>query len=199
MTNPQTSLKHYYLSFSSVPVALVPYVSKLFEGSTAAILFPPVGTIEGVSRLGTTVLALLVTCVVFVWGGEKPRAKSRRTAVSLCVAFVFFVCYLGLYSRFVRQVDISSAAKTVYVSVGYDRTPLAARSFPEMSDEEMLVQRGPYEDQIQLLWTARSLLVVRIGLSVSYCAFLMCVVAVLSWTALYAAVIERQSGEGSKQ
>jgi hypothetical protein len=85
--------------------------------------------------------------------------------VALTFTTVCLLAYLAAYQRFVRRIEIPSRGETsVYVSVGYQRTVFADQTFGSASDWEMLRARGTSEEEIGRLWTAKSLIIARLGL-----------------------------------
>jgi hypothetical protein len=78
---------------------------------------------------------------------------------------------------------VPSTNSDVPVSVGYQRTDFAVQTYPGMSDWEMLHDRGPWEEQVQKLWTRHSIIVVRTQLWISYTLSLVCYLAVVSLAA----------------
>lgn len=66
------------------------------------------------------------------------------------------------------------------MSVGYDRTQFAKANFGSDSDEDMLRARGTDDEEIKKLWTYQSLAVARLALFISYCGFILGLVAVFS-------------------
>jgi len=89
---------------------------------------------------------------------------------------------------------VPAANLEVPVSVGYQRTDFALQWYPRSDDWEMLHNRGPYEEQIQKLWTLRSIIVVRVFLWLSYTLALACFLAVAS-LAVYQHASEEPPGE----
>ena len=72
-----------------------------------------------------------------------------------------------------RSIEIPTLNKSVIVSVGYERIEFAKKNFGPVSDWELLRQRGTNEEEIAMLWTDKSLQVVRLALYGSYCLVLV--------------------------
>jgi hypothetical protein len=89
-----------------------------------------------------------------------------------------------LHVLFVRHIPVPSVNLDVPVSIGYQRSDLAAKAYPQGdNDWKMLGDAGPREEQIQNLWTHRSIWVVRVSLWLSYTLSLACFLAVVSLAA----------------
>ena len=182
----EISLGRYYRSFkgslgllASVVVAL-PLISKPFSDTAGKYAFPSLGDIESPARIGTVVLALAATYAAYFGRGASTRYRFRRVAGLVATAAFFLVLYLTLSFCFVRRIDIPTRGTSVFVSVGYERTEFAKTTFGSATDEEMLRQRGPDEEQVRRLWTPLSLLLARLGLLASYCGFVLALVLALS-------------------
>jgi hypothetical protein len=165
----QPSLKEYYTSIKGLSTAVaavaVPLASKIIGSESAAYLFPPLGNIEDVARAGFVALCLAVSLGVYflVYTSSLPRS-ARIIWVSLFIAVVSLITYLAAYQGFVRRVNITAISKSVYVSVGYQRTEFANQTFGSATDLEMLRARGTSEEEIERLWTEKSVIVARLVL-----------------------------------
>ena len=175
-------MAQYYKGFWSLlgflaaaPPITVAVIVPFISDSAPAYGFPPMGDIESLARLGLVVFAVLITFLVYyVRGG-----KRSLFGVAL-VSFLSLCVYLALYSHFVLRIDIPSQKTTVHVSVGYERTAFAKATFGSDSGEDMLRARGTDDEEIKKLWTYQSLTVARLALFVSYCGFILGLVAVFS-------------------
>lgn len=99
--------------------------------------------------------------VYFLVAAQPPKSPSKVIWTALVFAAVCLLAYLSAYERFVRRVDIPTRGTSVYVSVGYQRTAFADQTFGSASDWEMLRARGISEEEIDRLWTEKSLIVAR--------------------------------------
>jgi hypothetical protein len=165
----RVSLKQYYLSArglsTAVAAVVLPLASKIVGSDSSAYLFPPLGDMDGIARVGLVALCLGVSVgVYFLVAAQPPKSPSRVIWAALLFAAICLLAYLSAYQRFVRRVDIPSRETSVYVSVGYQRTAFADQTFGSASDWEMLRARGTSEEEIGRLWTARSIIVTRLGL-----------------------------------
>jgi hypothetical protein len=125
----------------------------------------------------------VATYVVYLLQGSSERAK-KTLAVSLWLsAFVGCALYLAVAIRFVRVVPIPTLQDSMMVSVGFERTPFA-QALGEPSDAELLRLRGPQEEEIQKLWTFRSLILARLALWMVYCGMISAFVGIFSLGAL---------------
>jgi hypothetical protein len=102
-------------------------------------------------------------------------AGSRTICWRLVGGFVL----IALYVQYVRVISIPSASLSVPVSVGYERTEFALKTYPKWGDWDMLHDRGPWEDKIQQLWTQRSIWIVRGALWASYTFTLSCFLSIV--------------------
>jgi hypothetical protein len=163
--------------FASICGAL-PLLSQLLPEKLDT--FPPLGDIESAARVGLVVLAFAITFVLYFWAATFYVRSHAVLAVALVIAFISLLCFLGLHQRFVRRVDIPSKGTAVSVSVGYERTPFANTSLQSLSDWEMLRARGTDDEQILKLWTAKSLIVVRLLLLGTYALVVLALVGAFS-------------------
>jgi uncharacterized membrane protein YqhA len=147
--------------------------------SHAPISFPPLGGIQPFAVLATAAFGITATYVVFLLFRERPKPPLWGV-VALCIAAVLFsLCYFALYLRFVRQLPVPSQSTTEVVSVGYERTEFA-RKLGDVSDVELLRQRSADEEEIQKLWTYRSIVVARTSLWLSYTFSVVSLVSLFS-------------------
>jgi hypothetical protein len=163
------SLRDYYatargLSTAVAAVAL-PLFSKVVGSESAAYVFPPLGDVEGVARVGFVALCLAVSLGVYLLVSARSSLSPARVIwCALLVGIVGLASYLAAYAGFVRRVDIPTLGKSVFVSVGYQRTPFANQVFGSASDSEMLKKRGTSDEEIERLWTLKSVIVARLVL-----------------------------------
>ena len=103
--------------------------------------------------------------------------------------FLLSVCvWIALFTSDVRHIALPSVDQEVAVSIGFERTPFALQEYPNETDWEMLHDRGPWEEQIQKLWTRPSIIVVRSLLWLSYTLTLACFLSIVSFAAYEHAV-----------
>lgn len=187
------TFRQYYGAFKSLSgflagiASLLPFLSKLLPENISSYVFPPLGNVDAPARIGTFALALGTTYLAFFWRALLPRNNAKRVVVAIALAFVFQCFYLLAYLRFVRTIDIPTRGTAVSVSVGYERTEFARRTFGGVSDWELLRQRGTNEEEIWGLWESRSLLLARGSLLLAYSGFVFCLVYGFSCGALYQA------------
>jgi hypothetical protein len=166
------TINQYYRSYRSVLGAIsvlfwaLPFVSLILPSSYAGCFFPPLGPFEPVARLLTVVFAAFATYVAYFL----PWKRAGLTIAAS--ALVFFVCILlygWSFTSFVRVIQIESKQEAVSVSIGNERTEFASKNFPDKSDSEMLRLRGIREEEIERLWTMKSILLARFSLRAPYC------------------------------
>jgi hypothetical protein len=146
----------------------------------AALLFPPLGDVENVSRYVAVLLAFIATYLAFFRKGDD-LTKIRRTLYAVAgLAFVLLCAYILVYSAFVRRIDIPTRNASVLVSVGYQRSSFARNNFSATTDWELLRQRGFDDDQIEKLWTPKSVTTARFLLFFTYCGALISFVLMFS-------------------
>jgi hypothetical protein len=189
-------VRQYYLGFVSLLgiVAGLPFVPPLLHvfmpDSTAfaEYLYPPLGDIEWIAVAATVGILLSTTFVVFACCQSAKRIHPV-VPVSLAVGSVLSVCALiALYVPYVRHIPVHSMNLEVPVSIGYQRTDLALRTYPpaaaypnaQWSDWAILEDAGPREEQIQKLWTQRSICVVRELLWLFHTLTLACFLSLVS-------------------
>jgi hypothetical protein len=175
-----TNFKGLYLPWASVPfVTLLLHACKL-DSSTIVELYPPLGDFRTYAMAATVGLLLLTTFVVFSCCGLAKRIHPCVPGI-LIAGFVLSVCTLiALYVPFVRRIPVPSEKLEVPVSIGYQRTDFALQNYPQSNDWEMLHDRGPREEQIQMLWTLHSIVVVRVFLWLFHTLALTCFLSVAS-------------------
>jgi hypothetical protein len=172
------TLRQYYRSFFRLRSVFVgiPFLMPLlyfFESQftkNPGEFYPPLGDVQKPALLFTFVLLLLTPCLVFFCCSIETRISPIVCAL-LWGGSVLSVCALILlYVNFVRIVPIKNLNLDVPVSIGYERTDLAREiyPYPKWNDLTMLKDAGPQEEQIQDLWTYRSIVVVRIFLWLFY-------------------------------
>ena len=176
---PAEDVIAYYKHFKGVLGAMtwvfaaVPAASALLPSDAGIYLFPPLGAMNWTARVGAVVIMLIATFVAYVLsGGNRPR----RVVVMFIVGLVSFVAFFLLSLRLVRTIEIPSRNSSIVVSIGYHRTEFARSNFPQDTDEEMIRQSGPRDEDIKKLWTPWSVDLARLAL------FLSCLSFLLSWT-----------------
>lgn len=175
------TLERYYKSFASLRglFAAVPFVPLAFHeiapsSTVAKCMYPPVGDFQPLAVAATVGFLLLITFVVFI-SAQLARRLSPLVPILLMVGFLITsTALIPLYVWYVRLIPVPSISAEVLVSVGYQRTEFALQTYPTSSDWEMLHDRGPWEEQIQKLWTQRSVSVVRACLWAFYTLSLAC-------------------------
>jgi hypothetical protein len=121
----------------------------------------------------------VATYVVYLLQGSSERSRRRLTLILWLSAFVGCALYLAVATRFVRIVPIPTLQDSIAVSVGFERTPFA-KALGEASDFDLLRLRGPEEEEIQKLWTFRSLILARLALWTFYCGVISAFVGIFS-------------------
>ena len=160
--HPRVSLKQYFLSarglVTAVAAVTLPFASKIVSSDSSAYLFPPLGNVDGIARVGLVALCLGVSVgVYFLVAVQPPKSPSRIIWSALLLAAVCLLAYLSAYQRFVRRIDVPTREVSLYVSVGYQRTAFADQTFGSAPDWEMLRARGASEEEIARLWAEKSL------------------------------------------
>ncbi len=178
--NQRLSLKQYYASgrglATAIAAVVTPFASKLFGPDSASLVFPPLGSIDGVSRIGFLLLCISVSVgVYFIVTSQAPKTPTVVIWIAIAVLFICLASYLALYQRFVIRIAVPSQGTSVHISIGYHRTQFADQTFGSASDSEMLRSRGADEEEIERLWTMKSLIVARLGL------FLSCTLTTMSF------------------
>jgi hypothetical protein len=187
------NLKNYYSNFktirgvAAVLGAIVPFLAKLKPGTSwTEYLLAPMGDVDYVARVLFAVLCVGVTYLVYFYFQDQSAAQRKRTFLvmlliipTLCLSLYIVFCLM-----FVRKIDITSIQRSVYVSVGYQRTEFAKQTFGSMTDEDMLRQRGFDDEQIRAIWTEFSILVARLALFASWSGFALSLICGLSLGAL---------------
>ena len=173
------TVRGYYKSLRGASTALaavvLPLVSKFVGSEPALYLFPPLGTVDGIGRFALICLGLLMSVgVYFLIYTRHATSPVKLVWIASILAFLFLTLYLASYQRFVRRIDVPSTGSSIYVSVGYRRTPFAEQTFGTASDWDMLRARGTSEEAIEQLWTETSLMISRL------CLFFSCSLSMLA-------------------
>jgi len=182
--NPRASLKQYYTSarglITAVAAVALPFASKVVGPDAGSYVFPPLGGMDGIARLGLVLLCLSVSIGVYFLAVVQPRKSSSALIwTTILVAIICLIAYLAAYQRFVRRIDIPAKEATVHVSIGYRRTQFANQTFDSGSDWEMLEARGTNEEEIERLWAVESVIVARLAL------YLSCALTTMSFLFLF--------------
>jgi hypothetical protein len=187
----RVSIRQYGKAFFSVHGALgglsfIPTLIGAGMGDSARIpdyFYPPLGDVQPIALAGTIAFGLLSIYIVYVCcENSSSRLRPVAPIVLSFVCFLGFCILIGLDIRFVRVIPITNENTEVTVSVGYSRTDFVSSSkdLADLSDSELLHARGPWEPQIQKLWTLRSITFARIWLWAAYTFVLVCLVSVFS-------------------
>jgi hypothetical protein len=196
----KVTIPQYIKAFWSLrgSIAAVPVLSSLLGAgasdwiSITAYLYPPLGDSQRIALSLTAVLVLATIFVVFFFCPFTQKTR-RRVIVILSVVLVLSGCFLfTLCERYVRRIEISRTHQEVLVSVGSQRSDFAAGEFSNYNDWELLHERGPWEEQIQKLWTPHSIAVVRLRLWLAYSLILVCIIFLTSM-AVYQLAADRNS------
>ena len=202
--NGSFTLLQYYRSFISISGVIAglltafPLLSGLIlPESYRAYCFPPLGNVEGPARIATVALALAATYFAFFARATLAVRNRKRVAIALVFASVCICLYLALFLRFVRTIEIPSRDRSVQVSVGCERSDFAKANFVGESDWDLLRDRGTAEEEIWRLWTAKSLLISRLSLYITYLLVVLSLVTAFSWGVIYQLSQGEESGLGT--
>jgi hypothetical protein len=165
--------------FSFLPALIHLFIPD--SSAIAAILYPPLGDIDGIAVTATIAVLLISTWVVFT-RCRSSRKIHRKAPVILALGVVLGFCALVvLYVLYVRRVPVLGADLEVPVSIGYQRTEFAQLRYSGVSDVDMLQRASPTEEAIQKLWTRQSIITVRILLWSFYTLTATCFLSVVSF------------------
>jgi hypothetical protein len=180
------TLKNYYSNFKIVLGAglgaLLPFIPKAAPGTSAEYLLAPLGDMDNSARFMFILFCGVATYLVyFVFQNQSTKARKVTFWVLLVVLPVLSLSvYFGLCFRYVRRVDIPTLGRSIYVSVGSQRSEFASQNFGSMTDEDMLRQRGLADEEVRRLWTECSVMRVRLGLLLSWCGIFLPFISGLS-------------------
>lgn len=161
--------KGLYLAVAAIPLATP--IARAFLNSQTAVtdyLYPPLGDVEPLARALTVALLFLATIVVFICCKPARRIHPLAAASLWLGALVGSCVLIPMHIKFVKFVPVQSENTVVPVSIGYEPTQFAMQTYPSPNAWEMLHDQGPWESKIQELWTLHSIIVVRIGLWLTY-------------------------------
>lgn len=144
------------------------------------LIFPPLGNETVLAQFFVVIFGVAVTYSMF-WMKYDPEIRvRRRMKVFFVFGIILFCIYFGLHFRFVQRIDIPSVGEHSFVSVGYERSAFALGSFDSVSDSEMLHSRGFSEEEIERLWTLKSLCISRLALFITFLGSVLSIVAFAS-------------------
>jgi len=130
------------------------------------LLWPPIGSVAVyASGIATMFVGLIGSLIKF-----SRRSPSSILKFSLSAAFIALCGYVILLSTYVKGVETPNNG-TQYRAVGNKRTDLAKVCYPNEvspSDEELLKCGGLNEGDIERMWTASSVRLIRLSLFLSY-------------------------------
>jgi hypothetical protein len=182
----QITIKQYYGSYKSLlgilaTVALASPILTLIPLGFNKYIFPPLGGIDVIARLGSFACALIATYAVYFCQEQNPKSGRRLIFGSIGFFVLFAIIYAAAYLCSVRTIPIPSKDTSVSVSIGYRRSNIALRDFAGVSDEDLLRDRGPVEEEIRNYWTTGSLIASRLVLWISCTAELTFLVSSLGF------------------
>jgi hypothetical protein len=186
----KVTLGQYYKGFKSLYAiaASIPFLPPLLHivvpdsNTFAQYLCPPLGDVQQLASTFTLIFLLLTTLVVFDCCRFARRRHPSISALLTVAAMLGVVALIALYSLYVKDIPIRSTNVNVLVSVGYERTDFALKTYPYplWTEYTMLHDTGPQEEKIQLLWTRKSIWIVRVLLWAAYTLALVCCLSVVS-------------------
>lgn len=180
MSTNHYSLSNYFRHYKSVfglittLLCSIPILSSLFSDKIERYLFPPLGNFDAFGRIFTIALVLLATMSLY-FAKDLPiiNDKQRRFFLLLKMLFItigFYLIFFILNVLFVQTVTLNDDSKTVLnLSIGYEKQQWAKDTLKNATNYDILTKiRGPYEKEIQNVWTMSSLVIIRVGLLLSY-------------------------------
>lgn len=180
------TLLQYYRGFGSLygAFAAIPFLPPLVhiltpDSNRLASLYPPLGDIQILGLAATFLVLIGVTFAVFASCQSARRVHPAVTPASIVGTVLGFFLLIGMYEFFVRDIVVPSVNQEVLVSIGYQRTDFALRTYPTSNDRDMLHDQGPSEETVQLLWTRSSIWIVRGILWLLYTVTLACFLVVI--------------------
>jgi hypothetical protein len=181
------TIKNYYLGFYTFVGALagIPFLAPILHAVIPPsilfpqYLYPPLGDIEWLGIIATIALLLTTTYLTFLYC-ESRKTSSKSIGILMAGLILLFCCFIGLHVAFVKQVSIPAEKTEMLVSVGYQPTDFSIQTYPRWTAFEILQDVGTGEDEIQKLWTVRSLYVVRIFLWLAYTLTVCCFLGIVS-------------------
>jgi hypothetical protein len=138
-----------------------------------AFIFPPLGNgaLEGFATTTSTLLAGIAA--ILPWKLRINQNKDLILASAFLLTLISTVLFFYLTQEYVISVPLPNGS-ALTVSVGNVRSEFALSNFPETAtDTELLQAEGPYEDQVQKLWTRASIISVRLRLFLTYLGWLV--------------------------
>jgi hypothetical protein len=196
------TLRQYYKAFGSLygVLAGIPFVPVLLHlvapdsNKLIEYLYPPLGDVLPLALPLTLISGVLVTLEVWLVRRHARRVRPSIPVILKSVILLGSLALIFLYVSYVRNISVPSAGLNVTVSVGYQRTDFALKTYPDWNDRAMLHDHGPWEESIQVLWTRNSIWVVRGALWLAYTLTLVCILAVVC-LGVYQHALEGHSGE----
>lgn len=165
------TFKQYVASVRAVQwfVCVIPLGGRLLQ-KQSALAFPPLG-----GDIGTYIFFAIVIsglAAILPWVGTIQRSKGKSVWLTTLLAVCSVVVYFSFSEGYVVSIPLLDGS-ILSVTVGSQRTRFAKENFPDKSDAEMLMARGPYENEVRKLWTEESIILIRTVLFGSYLAALV--------------------------
>lgn len=168
---PDVSIAKYYKNFWSLQGLLAGAFGVLPSASgffVPGVIFPPLGDQTVLAQCFIVIFSVAVTFLVFLMHGITKTRATRLGFALVGASVISFCVFFWLHSKFVRTIEIPSVDKQEIVSIGYRRTEFADKTFPNVTDVEVLKSRGFSEDEITNLWTRDSVIVARLALFLAF-------------------------------
>lgn len=180
------TLLQYYRGFGSLygAFATIPFIPPVLhilapDSNKLESLYPPLGEMQTLPLAATFVILVVVTYAVLVSCQSASKLHPAATPGAILGAILCFSAVIVMNVLYVREIDVPSVNQEVRVSIGYQRTKFALKTYPDSTDWGMLHDHGPSEETIHLLWTQRSIAIVRVGLWLVYTLSLACLLVVV--------------------
>ena len=182
----KVTIGKYYRAFNQCAqgiLGILSFVPPLF-GLNHNYIYPPLGDYKEIWAMGTITFVVFSSIMVFHYCSHFTR-KSHGVAVLVLifVGILSFITFMCIYSRFVKVIVISDEGERLPLSIGFERTHyvLSNQELANLSDADLLSHRGYKEEQIQEIWTIKSIYIVRSSLWLSCTCFLVCWISIFSF------------------
>lgn len=152
-------------------VAIFPWLAKAFDQSLA-IFFPPLGDNAAAWRfMGVLLIVSAALLSIFL---RPMRIRLRWKIALLIAAMCLSLGYIALHEIYVVPITFPDGQKQ-YIVRGSERTAEAKKDpYASMTEVELIENAGLNNEGLEHAYTAKSLLLNRLKLFMSYVLALMC-------------------------
>jgi hypothetical protein len=166
------TLRQHLRSVKTLQILLAGCPLLAFSSLTGSrFIFPPLGDLNTfVAPLAGIVIGL---CGAITWLLKSPKATRWLAFATLILGVVSLISYSILFSLFTVTLH-PLHHRPISATVGTERTEFARKTYPGATDAQMVEYHGSRDEDLEALWTVRSLTASRWKLLAGYILMLSC-------------------------